>query len=82
MYYNMYLLYKMESAKKKCCKGNDSNLVHETRVRLLNEISQMLKSIDKDVKLIKKEVNDIKTKIDDDLIVEIDKKEQNKGWWY
>ncbi len=71
----------METAKKKCCRDN-GDPVHETRVRLLNDISQQLKKINKDVNTIKKDIDEIKTKINDDIIIEVNKKEKTKEWWY
>lgn len=77
-----YCIKEMEASKKKCCNNNKIDLVQETRVKLLNEISMKLKSISNDMNDIKKDISEIKTKINDDLIIEVDKKEKNNSWWY
>ena len=79
--YMYYYIKQMEASKKKCC-NNKPDLLQETRIKLLNEISMKLKTINNDVSTIKKDIAEIKTKMNDDLIIEVDKKGKSNSWWY
>lgn len=71
----------MSDKKTKCCKASN-DATHEARIKLFNEIKKDLKTITSNVSDIKKDIEEIKQKINDDLIIEIDKKEKSSGWWY